>query len=174
MISYKSINEVKSLLSDFGLYPSSIHLGEITIDGHISVKTYKDIDEVLYQNGFELVKDKEIILAEKIENVIIEMIYLSETLPAVKYSNYISDKLEMNYAYLSRFFSNAKKFTIEKFIIMHKVEFVKQLLLFNEMSLSDIAWRLNYSSTNHLCSQFKKITGFSPSGFKKIKIKALT
>ena len=169
MIGQRSVRTVKTLLHDFGLQPSSIHLGEIEIEGHISFKTFNDLDKALRRNDFEVLKDKEMILAEKIKNVIIEMICFSEKLPAMKYSCYISRQLGMNYAYLSRFFSNVKNFTIEKFIILQKIERIKQLLLFDELSLSDIASMLRYGTTGHLCSQFKKLTGITPAVFKKLQ-----
>ena len=102
------------------------------------------------------------------------MIYYREELPNTNYSYYISKKLKINYTYLSKFFSKVKKITIEHFIINHKIEMVKQLLSYNELTLSEIALKLNYSSTAHLSAQFKKVTGITPSIFKKLKYKKLT
>jgi AraC-like DNA-binding protein len=129
------------------------------------------LKQALRKEDFELVNDKERVLAEKIRYLIIEMIYYAEELPEVNYSDYISNKLHLSYTYLSRCFSKMKSIKIERFIITHKIERVKQLLLYNDMTLSEIAWKLRYSSTSHLSSQFKKVTGFTPSLFKKLKFK---
>jgi AraC-like DNA-binding protein len=130
-------------------------------------------EETLIKNDFDVVAAKELILIEKIKSVIIEMIHDSDELPNIKYSEYLSKKLKVNYTYLSKLFSKAKNTTIEHFIIAHKIERVKQLLLFNEFTLSEIAWKLHYSSTAHLSAQFKKVTGLTPSRFKKLKYKKL-
>lgn len=167
MIGLRSVNEVKAILENSGIYLLAIEPGQVEIAGKLSYNRYNEIGVVLHENGFELIEDKEIVLMERIKAVIIEMIYYAEELPAVKYSEYISGKLKMNYTYISKFFSGVKKMTIEHFIIAQKIERVKQLLLFNELSLSEIAWKLNYSSPAHLSAQFKKITGLTPSVFKK-------
>lgn len=173
MIGIRSVNEVKKILGNLGLQLFSIELGQVEIQEQLSYARYNEVKDVLLENDFELVMDKEIVLIERIKAVIIEMIYFTEELPATKYSDYISGKLKMNYTYVSKFFSNVKKITIEKFIISQKIERVKQLLLFNELTLSEIAWKLNYSSPAHLSAQFKKITGLTPSLFKKIKYKKI-
>ncbi len=170
----RSINEVRKILENFGLYPTSVELGQIEINKQLSFNELGQLNDSLSQYDFELLIDREIVLIEKIKAVIIEMIYYKEELPSTKYSEYISEKLKMNYTYISRFFSNVKKMTIERFIISQKIERVKQLLLFNELTLSEIAWKLNYSSPAHLSAQFKKITGLTPSVFKKIKYKKIS
>lgn len=174
MISLRSVNEVKQILKNLGLTPASAELGQVEIEGHISYSKFNEIQNVLSVHDFELIMDKEIILIERIKAIVIDMIYYAEELPAVKYSDYISDKLKMNYTYISKFFSNVKKMTIEKFIIAQKIERVKQLLIYNELTLSEIAWKLNYSSPAHLSAQFKKITGLTPSVFKKLRYKSVT
>ena len=169
MISVRSINEVKAIFARFKLYPYYIESGQVEIREPLSEAMYEELSEVLKQNNYELILDKERALVEKIKVVIIEMIYFSENLPTIKYSDYISNKLKINYTYLSKFISSLKKITIEKFIITHKIERVKQMLLFQELSLSEIAWKLNYSSPAHLSAQFKKTTGLTPSLYKKSK-----
>ena len=129
--------------------------------------------KALRKEDFELVNNKESVLVEKIRYLVIEMIYYAEELPETNFSDYIGNKLHLNYTYLSRCFSKIKSITIEHFIIAHKIERVKQLLLYNDMTLSEIAWKLRYSSTSHLSSQFKKVTGLTPSLFKKLKSKIL-
>ncbi len=174
MISLRSINEVKTILEKFGLHLLSIELGQVEIVEKLSFNKYVDVKEALSKNDFELVMDKEIVLIERIKTVIIEMVYYAEELPSTKYSEYISQKLKMNYTYVSKFFSHVKKMTIEKFIISQKIERVKQLLLFGELTISEIAWKLNYSSTAHLSAQFKKFTGLTPSVFRKMEHKNMS
>ncbi len=173
MISLRSVKQVKILLENYGFHPTAIEIGEIEIEEKLSQKQYDEMKATMLRNDFELVDDKEIILLEKVKSIVIEMVHYSEELPNIKYSDYISKKLKVNYTYLSKLFSKLRSITIEQFIIAHKIERVKQLLLFNEYTLSEIAWKLNYSSTAHLSAQFKKITGLTPSLFKKSKNKKL-
>lgn len=119
----------------------------------------------------ELLETKKSILIEKIKNVIIEMIHHSEALTDVNYSAYLSEKLGYNYTYLANTFSEVKGITIQQFIIIHKIERVKELILYNELNLAEISYKLNYSSPAHLSNQFKKVTGLTPSYFKKMKEK---
>ena len=174
MTTLHSKNEVRVIIEDLGAHLVAIDIGEIEIDEPLSDLTYNTLKEVLLRHDFEIVSDKESILTEKIKNVIIDMIHYSDELPITKYSNYISNKLKINYTYLSKIFSKVKNTTIEHFIIAHKIERVKHLLLYNQMTLSEIAWKLHYSSTAHLSAQFKKVTGLTPSRFKKSKYKELS
>jgi AraC-like DNA-binding protein len=173
MTTVPSQKQVKTIVEDLGLELTSIDIGEIEVGEILSDQQYEILKESLHQNNFELISGKENILTEKIKNVIIEMIHYSDELPVIKYSSYISSKLKTNYTYLSKIFSKVKNITIEHFIIIHKIERVKQLLLYNEFTLSEIAWKLHYSSTAHLSAQFKKITGITPSLFKKSEYKNL-
>jgi AraC-like DNA-binding protein len=174
MTSVRSKGQVKVAVEHFGLHPTVIEIGEIEIEEKLSINMYNELKETLLKNNFELVTDKEIILIEKIKSVIIEMVHYSDEIPDIKYSEYLRKKLKINYTYLSKIFSKSKNTTIEHFIIAHKIERVKQLLLFNELTLSEIAWKLHYSSTAHLSAQFKKVTGLTPSLFKKLEYKKLT
>ena len=174
MNTVPSQRQVKSIFENLGLQLVSIDIGEIEVEEILSDRQYKELKEKLRHNDFELISGKENILTEKIKNVIIEMIHYSDELPVIKYSSYISGKLKTNYTYLSKIFSKVKNITIERFIILHKIERVKQMLLYNDLTLSEIAWKLHYSSTAHLSAQFKKITGITPSLFKKLKCKNLT
>ena len=121
----------------------------------------------------ELLDDKKAILIEKIKNVITEMIHYSDELPKVNYSDYISEKLNLDYTYLSNIFSEVKGITIQQFIIINKIERVKELLLYNELTLTEISHKMHYSSVAHLSNQFKKITGLSPSFYKQLKQKRM-
>jgi AraC-like DNA-binding protein len=125
----------------------------------------------LLRSGLELLDDKKSILIDKIKNVIIELIHYSEDLPKVNYSDYISEKLDYDYTYLSNIFSEVKGITIQHFIILHKIERVKELLLYDELTLTQICHQLHYSSVAHLSNQFKKITGLTPSFYKQLKLK---
>jgi len=173
MTTVPSQKQVKSIVENLGLQLVSIDIGEIEVGENLSNQQYHQLKQRLDQNDFALISGKENIVTEKIKNVIIEMIHYSDEMPVIKYSSYISSKLKTNYTYLSKIFSKVKNVTIEHFIILHKIERVKQLLLYNDLTLSEIAWKLHYSSTAHLSSQFKKITGITPSLFKKAEYKNL-
>lgn len=173
MISLRSKVLVRQALQQLNLHPTIIGAGEVEINELLSPKRYETVKNFLRNKDFELIADKEFILLEKIRAVVIEMVHYSEEFPNIKYSEYISRKLNLNYTYLSKFFSRLKKITIEQFIIVHRIEKAKQLLLYEQLTLSEIAWKLNYSSPAHLSTQFKKITGLTPSLFKKSKDKKL-
>jgi AraC-like DNA-binding protein len=125
----------------------------------------------LHNAGLELMDDKRAVLIEKIKNVIVEMVHYSDELPRVNFSDYLSEKLSYDYTYLANLFSEVQGTTIEKFTINHKIERVKELIIYDELSITEIAWKMNYSSVAHLSNQFKKVTGLSPSHFKQLKIK---
>jgi AraC-like DNA-binding protein len=119
----------------------------------------------------ELLDDKKSILIEKIKSVIVEMIHYSDELPQINFSDYISEKLNFDYTYLSNVFSEVKGITIQHFIIINKIERVKELLLYDELNLTEISYKLQYSSVAHLSNQFKKVTGLSPSFYKQLQQK---
>lgn len=146
-----------------------IELGMVEVQEDVTDRQREQLRENLLKSGLELLDDKKSILIEKIKNVIIEMIHYSDEVPRVNYSEYISEKLKYDYTYLSNVFSEVKGVTIQHFIILHKIEKVKELLLYDEINLTQISYKLHYSSVAHLSNQFKKITGLSPSYFKKIK-----
>lgn len=146
-----------------------IELGMVEVEEDVTDRQRELLRENLLRSGLELLDDKKSILIEKIKNVIIEMIHYSDEVPKVNYSEYISEKLKYDYTYLSNVFSEVKGITIQHFIILHKIEKVKELLLYDEINLTQISYKLHYSSVAHLSNQFKKITGLSPSYFKKIK-----
>ena len=156
-----------------GLRPVVIEIGEVEIEEKLTFKKYDALKEALAEDDFELIIAKEIITLEKIKLLVIEMIHYSVELPNINYSDYISKKLRISYTYLSKLFSKREGITLEHFIIAHKIERTKRLLVYNEFTLSEIAWKLHYSSTAHLSAQFKKVTGLTPSVFKKLQHKNL-
>ena len=173
MISQRSKSRVMAVIQNMGLHPILIEIGEVEIEEKLSIKKYDTLKEELLREDFELIIDKATILVEKIRSLVIEMIHYSDEVPNINFSDYISQRLQVNYTYLSKFFSRITSITIEHFIIAHRIEKVKQLLLYNELTLSQIAWKLHYSSTAHLSAQFKKVTGSTPSDFRKSEHKHL-
>lgn len=169
MVSNRCKMAVKEELKKFGLHFIVVDLGEIEIMEDISVELREKLKASLLNCGLELMDDKKAILIEKINNVITEMIHHSDDALKMNYSDYISEKLQYDYTYLSNLFSEIKGITIQQFIIVHKIERVKELLLYDELNLTEISYKLHYSSVAHLSNQFKKITGLSPSQFKQLK-----
>lgn len=162
---------VKEELQKLGLKYVVVDLGLVEIMEEITQEQRELLKASLLKSGLELLDDKRSILIEKIKNVITELIHYSDELPRVNYSDYISEKLGYDYTYLSNIFSEVKGTTIQQFIIINKIERVKELLLYDELNLTEIAYKLHYSSVAHLSNQFKKITGLSPSFFKQLKQK---
>ena len=171
MVSLRCKMVVKDELKKLGLHFIIVDLGEIEILETLTNTQLESLNDALKLCGLELMDDKKAVLIEKIKNIIIEMIHYDDELPAVNYSHFIAEKLQHDYTYLSNIFSEVKGITIQQFIITHKIEKVKELLMYNELSLTQISYKLNYSSTAHLSNQFKKITGLSPSQFKQLKDK---
>jgi len=171
MINANTRRRAIQLLESLGLHPIVADVGEVEIPDSISSKKYDLLKRALSKEDFELVNNKQVILVEKIKYLVTEMIQNSDELPDAKISDYLSDKLHLDYTYLSRCFSKIKKMNIREFIIEEKIKRVKQLLLSEDLTLSEIAWKLQYSSTSHLSSQFKKVTGVTPSAYKKFVLK---
>jgi AraC-like DNA-binding protein len=162
---------VKAILKNIGLHYIVVDLGEVEVMEDLSDELHSTLRVALQEVGLELMDDKRAILIEKIKNVIVEMIHTSDEVPKVNYSEYLSEKLAYAYTYLSNIFSEVKGITIQQFIITHKIERIKELIIYNELSISEIAWKMHYSSVAHLSNQFKKITGLTPSHFKRLKEK---
>jgi AraC-like DNA-binding protein len=171
MVSLRCKMMVKEELKKLGLHYVVIDLGVVEILEEMTDEQRRQLKENLLKSGLELLDDKKNILIEKIKNVITEMIHYSDELPKVNYSDYISEKLGYDYTYLANIFSEVKGITIQQFIIIHKIERVKELLLYDELSLTEISHNLHYSSVAHLSNQFKKVTGLSPSFYKQLKEK---
>ncbi len=171
MVSLRCKMMVKEELKKIGLHFVIVDLGYVEILEDITPIQFQELKQNLALSGLELLDDKKAILIEKIKNVIVEMVHYTDELPKVNYSEYISEKLHHDYTYLSNVFSEVKGITIQQYIIIHKIERVKELLLYGEMNLTEISYILNYSSVAHLSNQFKKITGLSPTYFKQLKHK---
>ena len=174
MVSQRCKILVKEVLKKLGLHFVFVELGEVEIMEDMTDSQWLDLKTILLLSGLELMDNKKAILIEKIKSLVIEMIHYSTELPNINYSDFISNKLNHDYTYLSNIFSEAKGITIQQFIIVHKIERVKELIIYDELTISEIAWKLNYSSTAHLSNQFKKITGLTPSHFKTLKNKRRT
>jgi AraC-like DNA-binding protein len=171
MVSLRCKMMVKDELNKLGLRYGVVDLGMVETLEDLTEEQHKQLKENLLRSGLELLDDKRSILIEKIKNVIVEMIHYSDEIPKMNYSDYISEKLNYDYTYLSNIFSEVKGITIQQFIIINKIERVKELLLYDELNLTQISYKLHYSSVAHLSNQFKKITGLSPSFFKKLRKK---
>lgn len=171
MVSLRCKLMVKKELKKLGLNYVLVDLGVAEILEDISKEQRAQLQKNLLTSGLELLENKKSILIEKIKNVITEVIHHSDELPKVNYSDYIGDKLSYDYTYLANTFSEVMGITIQQFIIIHKTERVKELLLYDELSISEISYKLHYSSPAHLSNQFKKVTGLTPSFFKKLKQK---
>ena len=169
MVSTRCKLVVKDILKKMNLHFVVVDLGEIDIMENISEVQRTELNMLLKDAGLELMDDKRAVLIEKIKNVIIEMIHYTDETPKVNYSDFIAEKLHHDYTYLSNIFSEVKGITIQQFIIIHKIERAKELMLYDELNLTEISYKLNYSSVAHLSNQFKKITGLTPSQFKLLK-----
>ena len=171
MVSNRCKMAVKEELKKLGLHFIVVELGEVEIMEKISAEQRALLQEGLVNSGLELMDDRRSVLIERIKNVIIQMVHHSEEEIRVNFSHYLSEKLNHDYTYLANLFSEVQGTTIEQFIIAHKIERIKELIIYGELNITEIAWKMNYSSVAHLSNQFKKMTGLSPSHFKKLKDK---
>ena len=169
MVCPRCIESVRQVFQEMEIEAVSIQLGKVSTLENISFTQKKILKTKLSEKGFELLDDKNTQLINEIKSILIQEIdYHTEVAP-INFSNLLANKLHYDYAYLSRLFSSVEGRTIERFILSQKIEKVKELLTYNELTLSEIAFQMHYSSSAHLSAQFKKITGMSPSGFKKIQ-----
>jgi len=171
MVSLRCKMVVKDELKNLGLHYVVVELGTVEIMENINQTQHDQLNINLKRSGLELLDDKRAILIEKIKNVVVELVHYSNEVPHINFSDYLSEKLGYDYVYLSNLFSEVKGITIQTFIIQHKVERAKELILYDELNLSEIAFKLHYSSVAHLSNQFKKITGLTPTFFKSLAIK---
>jgi AraC-like DNA-binding protein len=162
---------VKEELKKLGLHYTSVELGEVEVLENISVEQHDTFKRALLKSGLELMDDKKSVLIQRIKNVIIELVHYSEEPLAINFSEFLSQKLNHDYTYLANLFSEVQGTTIEKFLIAHKIEKVKELLVYDELNLTEIAYQMHYSSVAHLSAQFKKVTGLTPSHFKQLRNK---
>lgn len=170
MVCNRCIMAVKGELEKLGLAPDHVQLGEVTFEQELTSGQKEAIEQALVPLGFALIDDKKSRLIERIKNLIIELVHHRNNELQTNLSDYLSAQLHHDYPYLSALFSEVEGNTIEKYYIAQKIERVKELLVYDELSLSEIAFLLNYSSVAHLSSQFKKVTGLTPSFFKQIRL----
>ena len=171
MVSLRCKLMVKEELKKLGLEDAVVDLGMVEVTQDITPWQRRLLKERLQKIGLDLLDDRKSILIEKIKKVVVDLIHYSDELPKVNYSDYISEKLNLDYTYLANTFSEVKGITIQQFIILHKIERVKELLIYDELSLTEIAYKLHYSSVAHLSNQFKKMTGLTPTFYKQLKEK---
>lgn len=162
---------VKAELEKLGLHYVDVKIGEANIIENMEPEQIVELDKALRKSGLFVMDNKKSILVEKIKNAIIELVHYREEQIRVNLSDYLSEKLKLDYTYLSNLFSEVKGTTIEKFYLNHKIEKVKELIVYDQLNLSEIAYKLHYSSVAHLSNQFKKITGLTPSHFRELKNK---
>lgn len=162
---------VKAALDNVGLHYGRVELGEVEVQENITAEQREQLKMALSITGLELMDDKKDILISKIKSVIVEMVHYEEEVPKEKISAHISKRLHLSYSYLANQFSKAMGVTIEHYIIAHKIERAKELIMYDELNFAEIAYRLNYSSEAHLSNQFKKLTGLTPSYFRRIQDK---
>ncbi len=174
MVSFRCKMIVQQKLNKLGLHYGTVDLGEVEIKENLTFPQLNRLRIELLKAGLELMEDKKAVLIERIKNVIVEMVHYSGELAKVKNSDYISEKLNHDYTYLANLFSESTGTTIEQFIIAHKIERVKEYLLYDELNLTEISYKLNYSSVAHLSFQFKKVTGLTPTFYKHLKNKKRT
>lgn len=171
MVSIRCKMMVKAELEKLGVHHSSVDLGEVDTNETLSAGQLEQLRACLLDAGLELMDDRKAILIEKIKIVIIEMIDKAEDRPKTNFSDYLAEKLNYDYTYLSNLFSEVTGITVERFIIANKIEKVKELLIYDELNLTQISYKLNYSSVAHLSTQFKKVTGLTPTFFMQLKRK---
>ncbi|WP_373522393.1 helix-turn-helix domain-containing protein [Aquiflexum sp.] len=169
MVSLRCIMVVKEELRDLGIKYVNVNLGEVELLESISKQQMESLRTNLKKIGLELLEDKRNILINKIKSEVVALIHHSDSVLKVNFSEYLSNRLGYDYTYLSNLFSDVMGITIQQFIIFNKIEKVKELLLYNELNLTEISYKLDYSSVSHLSNQFKKVTGLTPSYFKHMR-----
>lgn len=168
MVCQRCIIAVESIFSNTGIIPSDVKLGEVEIPDETDLTQLNEMNDQLKQIGFEIIDDSKARIIEKIKNIIVEAVHHTNDEMKINFSAYLESKMNKNYTYLSNLFSLVEGKTIEKYIIQQRIEKVKELLVYDELTLSEIAFKMGYSSVAHLSSQFKKITGLTPSFFKEL------
>ncbi len=169
MVTNRCKTAVKEVLKDHGLHFVVVDLGEVEIMEDLSGMQRERVRLALQHSGLELLDDKRAILIEKVKNIIIEMVHYSKEPVKKNFSDYLSEKLNYDYTYLANLFSEVQGTTIQQFVISHKIERIKELMMYDELNITEIAFLMNYSSVAHLSNQFKKTTGLSPSQFRNFK-----
>ena len=169
MVSTRCKMVVKDILRKLGYHFILVDLGEVEVMEELSSEQLGELKKSLHHVGFELMDDKKAILIERIKIVIVELVHYAEDLPTMKFSDYLGQKLNHDYTYMANLFSDVQGTTIEQYMIGHKIERIKELIIYGELNITEIAYKMNYSSVSHMSSQFKKVTGLSPSHFKNLK-----
>lgn len=170
MVCNRCIKVVKEEFEKLNLEIETIELGEVTVASQLDDSMLEQIEQVLSENGFELIDDKKSQLIDRIKTLVIEMTHYEKSVAdSTNISDFISKEMAYDYSYLSKLFSSVEGITIERYIIHQKIEKVKELLVYDELTLNEIAYQIGYSSVQHLSNQFKRITGLTPSHFKKLK-----
>jgi AraC-like DNA-binding protein len=168
MVSLRCIRAVTELFQKLGFKGVDVSLGQVTTPENLTDAQLEEIKLSLVQQGFQLLEDSRNVLVQQIKTTIIQIVYQLEEPLVENFSTYLSDKLGYNYTYMSNLFSAKLGITIERFLICHKIERIKELISYDELSITKIAYKMHYSSVAHLSSQFKKVTGLSPSAFKRL------
>ncbi len=171
MVSHRCKLLVGEELKKLGIDYRSLDLGVVETIEDLTAEQLMTLKKNLLISGLELLDDSRSIFIERIKNVVIEMIHYSDELPKINISNYISERLGYNYTYLSNLFSEVQGITLQQFIIIHRIEKAKELLLYDQLNLSEISYRLQYSSVAHLSGQFRKVTGLTPTFYKNLQKK---
>ncbi len=169
MVSTSCKNAARDALREMGLHFIIVELGEVELMETLNLSQREELKTKLLLSGLELMDDKRSVLIERIKNVVIHMVHYSEEALLINFSDYLSEKLQLDYTYMSNLFSEVQGTTIEQYIISNKVEKIKELIIYNELNITEIAWKMHYSSVAHLSNQFKKVTGLSPTHFKQLK-----
>jgi len=173
MVSTRCKIAVREAFKNLGLKLTQVELGEVEIVETISEEKMDALKISMLNIGFEIIEDRRAILIERIKNIVIEMVHHSEMVLKVNFSDYLSEKLNYDYTYMANVFSEVQGISIEQFIISHKVERIKEYIIYDELNMTEIAFKMNYSSVAHLSCQFKKVTGLTPTYFKKLKLRRL-
>ena len=171
MMSDRCKMVVKEELKKLGLHFIIVDLGEVDIMEDLSAEQWQQLKSALHISGLELMDDKRAVLIKKIKGAVNEMVYQSDDMIKINFSDFLSKKLQENYTYMASLFSEVQGTTIEQYVISHKIERIKDLMIYSELNIAEIAFKMNYSSAAHLSNQFKKATGLSPSHFKQLKDK---
>ena len=169
MVCDRCVMVVSTIFKEAGIDNANVQLGKVTVENPIDSEIFKQVDIRLKEVGFEIIHDSKSRLIEQIKTLAVDYVYQNKWDEKLSFSDYLVDKLHLNYPYLSTLFSSVEVSTIEKYLINLKIERVKELLVYDEKTLNEIAWEMGYSSVGHLSGQFKRITGFSPSYFKNMK-----
>ncbi|OYU56202.1 MAG: AraC family transcriptional regulator [Chitinophagaceae bacterium BSSC1] len=169
MVSTSCKNATRDALRAMGLHFIIVELGEVDLMETLTQTQREQLKAKLLESGLELMDDKRSVLIERIKNVVIQMVHYSDEVLLINFSDYLSEKLQLDYTYMSNLFSEVQGTTIEQYIIANKVERIKELIIYNELNITEIAWKMHYSSVAHLSNQFKKVTGLSPTHFKRLK-----